>query len=196
MKDYNYIPVCKIVFKGYLKDYGEITLGAFNVCDMIRGMCANYPDFERDVWTLDNQGKKFVVRVNKQFNITSLEDATYILPYALNDVEFTCVDDLQGKDILPIALGVGLIALAFTGVGILGISGTTFGLLGATLVASTIFKSPKVKAESGSADKKSNNFTGVVNTVGGGQPLPLVFGEAWIGSIVASAYIYPEERAL
>jgi hypothetical protein len=94
-----------------------------------------------------------------------------------------------------IALGVGLLGLGLAGVGLLGISSTTLALAGGSLLFTSIFKHPKTDTKKNN-EKRSINFSGVINTTGAGVIAPLVFGEVSIGSIVASASIVPYDASI
>lgn len=189
------IAVCEIYFSGRLSIYKNIPqLGAFSIADLIRGICTYYPDFQSKIYELSNtETIRFIIRVNDEFYVSCVEDVHILLPYEHNKVEIIAVDSLHG-DAVPWLAGGLLIAAAFTGVGILGISSVSLGLAGISLVASQLFKSPKVDTSKEKTDKRSANFSGTINTTGGGQPLAIVCGEAWVGSVVASGSISPESK--
>ena len=100
-----------------------------------------------------------------------------------------------------ILLGVALIALAFVpGVGIatagalagkLTAVGTTLFGLGASMVlggvAQLLTPVPKVDATSEQDPRRSFSFSGIQNTSRQGTPVPIVYGETLVGSIVISA---------
>ena len=184
------IPVCRIEFKGLLSQFETIEeLGAYTIADLFRGVSNYYPDFERAIWE-HSQTKHFIININGDFYVDDINKLGVLFPYRKNEITITCLDVLEGKA-ASIALGVGLLAVAvFTGVGI-----TTFGLLGLSLIFSSIYKPPKTSTND-KTDKRSVNFSGTINTTGGGQVLPLLFGEVWTGSIVASAFISPQRRSV
>lgn len=184
------IPICKVEFKGLLSQFETIPeLGAYTIADLFRGIANYYDNFERCIWEF-NADKFFVITINNEFYVEDVNKLNVLLPYRKNEVTIQALTVLEGKA-ASIALGVGLLAVAvFTGVGI-----TTFGLLGLSLIFSAIYKPPKTNIND-KTDKRSVNFSGTINTTGGGQCLPLVFGEAWTGSIVASAYISPQRRSI
>lgn len=185
------IPVCSVEFKGLLSHFEPIPeLGAFNIADLFRGISNYYPAFENEIWKL-SKDKFFIVKVNDSYYVDSLHKLDTLLPYRDNQIEIICVTELDGKA-LAIGLGVGLLAVSiFTGIGI-----TTFGLLGVSLIFSSLYKTPKQDNKAEKQDKKSIVFSGTINTTGGGQCLPIAFGENWLGSIVASAYITSESRSV
>lgn len=100
-----------------------------------------------------------------------------------------------------ILLGVALVALsfvsfgagAFAGVGIAGATGSTalFGV-GASLIIGGVAQllSPVPSIASDENDpRKSFSFSGIQNTSRPGLPVPVVYGEMLVGSVVVSAGI-------
>ena len=99
-----------------------------------------------------------------------------------------------------ILAGVALIALSFViiplGIAAAG-SGiaTAVGLSGASLllggIAQLLTPTPKVKQGADNQDdpRKSYSFSGVQNTSRAGTPVPIVYGETLVGSVVISAGI-------
>ena len=99
-----------------------------------------------------------------------------------------------------ILLGVALIALSFVpGIGAatlaigaakLAVGSTLLGL-GATLVlggvAQLLTPVPKLDATSEQDPRRSFSFSGIQNTSRQGTPVPIVYGETLVGSIVISA---------
>ena len=101
-----------------------------------------------------------------------------------------------------ILLGVALIALSFVpGVGAasLAIAGAKIGIgstllgLGATLVlggvAQLLTPVPKLDIQTEQDPRRSYSFSGIQNTSRPGTPVPIVYGETLVGSIVISAAI-------
>lgn len=98
-----------------------------------------------------------------------------------------------------ILLGVALIALSFTGIGAATLAigaakiavGSTLLGLGATLVlggvAQLLTPVPKLDATSEQDPRRSFSFSGIQNTSRQGTPVPIVYGETLVGSIVISA---------
>lgn len=185
----NEIPIVKIVFVNELQKFNNIEeLGAYTVNDAIRGIRAWYPEFEIEILKLQQQGYGFRILINSEYLVFDLEDLNVLLPYEKNTIEIIPTITGQGN-VGKIILGVGIA----TGLGFLGvISWTAVGLLGASLVFSSIFKHPQTNTDE-EAEKRSTVFTGAINTTNSGNCLPLCFGECWVGSIVASAHITPDE---
>jgi len=98
-----------------------------------------------------------------------------------------------------ILLGVALIALSFTGIGAATLAigaakiavGSTLLGLGATMVlggvAQLLTPVPKLDAASEQDPRRSFSFSGIQNTSRQGTPVPIIYGETLVGSIVISA---------
>jgi predicted phage tail protein len=106
-----------------------------------------------------------------------------------------------------IIIGVALVALSFVSfgagawAGVAGSFGTAagaasgsvaVGLLGASLiiggVAQLLTPTPKISQDEGDP-RKSFSFSGIQNTNRAGVPVPVVYGETLVGSVVISAGI-------
>jgi predicted phage tail protein len=98
-----------------------------------------------------------------------------------------------------ILIGVALIAASIFIPGSTAIFATTFGeislsvgLFGASLVlggiAQLLTPTPKISQDEGDP-RKSFSFSGIQNTNRAGVPVPVVYGETLVGSVVISAGI-------
>ena len=98
-----------------------------------------------------------------------------------------------------ILIGVALIAASIFIPGSTAIFATTFGkislgvgLFGASLViggiAQLLTPTPKISQDEGDP-RKSFSFSGIQNTSRAGVPVPVVYGETLVGSVVISAGI-------
>jgi predicted phage tail protein len=110
-----------------------------------------------------------------------------------------------GRIILGVALVAFAIAFAPVGAGFLGAGlaagGSTFtlgaaasaaiGLIGVSLVLSGVAQlltpTPKTNTQDEGDPRKSFSFSGVQNTSRAGLPVPVVYGEMLVGSVVVSA---------
>ena len=105
---------------------------------------------------------------------------------------------IAGIAIIALSLGIGAIASAgvilggFMGIGSVG---TIFVGIGATLVlggvAQLLTPTPKVSTgpDTQNDPRKSYSFSGIQNTSRQGVPVPIVYGETIVGSVVISAGI-------
>ena len=175
----------------------ELEIYPYNFIDLFNAIRTIYPEYSSLI--IENMSNGY------DFNLTDNSDPNnprQITPYELenckniNDIDILELEMFvigSGSNLGKIGLGVGLLALGLSGVGLLGISATTLTLTGASLLFSSLFKHPKTNNSNKDSkpDKRSVNFSGVINVTGGGVVCPLAFGQVSIGSIVASAQIVP-----
>ncbi|MEM7578301.1 MAG: hypothetical protein AAF316_00355 [Cyanobacteria bacterium P01_A01_bin.80] len=173
------------------------SLGVYKISEIFQAINQRYPQWKNKVMRLFKQGYSFQILVNGEFICRDMADLNLLLPYEKNEITISALPMVAGKDFLNVGLGVGLVVAGLSGVALLGFSATSVGLFGASLVFSSLFKHPNTDAnrqDDENEDQKSVNFSGTINTTGGGQTLPLVFGkDVVIGSIVASAQIVPHD---
>lgn len=105
---------------------------------------------------------------------------------------------LAGVAIIALSFGIGAIAsagVALGGLAGIGTVGTVFVGLGVSLVlsgvAGLLVPTPTVDlGKNGDNDpRKSYSFSGIQNTSRQGVPVPIVYGETLVGSVVISAGI-------
>ena len=105
---------------------------------------------------------------------------------------------IAGIAIIALSFGIGAIASAgvvLGGLAGIGSVGTIFVGIGASLVlggiAQLLTPTPKVAQGLDSQDdpRKSYSFSGIQNTSRQGVPVPIVYGETVVGSVVISAGI-------
>jgi predicted phage tail protein len=98
-----------------------------------------------------------------------------------------------GQIIAGIALVAAAIFIPGLGLGLAGATVTQIGLLGGALILSGVSQllSPVPKLSTGNdtdADpKKSYSFSGIQNVSRSGVPVPIIYGEVLVGSVVISA---------
>ena len=165
----------------------------------MRALLVNFPQLEQ--WLIDSEknGIAYRVTVGKQ-KIHNDDVSGLFLPWSEREVfSVTPVLVGAGRGTGSILAGVGLVAfsLLLPGVGaaIGGALMTKIGLLGGALilggVAQMISPAPEAPGLSetggGATRLESNSFSGIVNTVRQGVPVPIVYGRAFAGSAVISA---------
>lgn len=193
---------------GKLADtYGkEFRLNAPNLGRAIGLMCANFKSFQFDL----RKSKLHVVRGER---LIPKADLGYQELDMIHGGHIHLVPVFAGSKSswINIIIGIAMIALAFVpgvgpalaGVGLSGV-GTIGGISFASSLALTGVMvaiggivgmlSPPVEAQTTEArDDKSFLFDGTVNTTRQGGPVPVVFGEFGVGSIVVSAGLKSEE---
>jgi len=177
--------------------------------EAVRFLCANFPGL--DQWLIDSaqDGIGYRVTVGKtkvnetDFAMTCSDERT---------ISITPVLAGAGGDFGTILAGIALVALSFVSFGVgtafAGVAGSTilggtaaagigstllFGLGTSLLiggVAQLLTPKPQVPDVSASRDpRQSYNFSGIQNTSVQGTPIPLVYGEMYVGSLTISAGI-------
>jgi len=188
----NDIPIVRVEFSAEFGFDAIPQLGAYSVADALNGVKHWYPEFTTKVFELTSKGYLFAIVINQEHLQRAMDDLGTLDKEKSDFIKIIAYQQGAGDTLGSIALGVGFLALGLSGVGLLGISATSFALMGASLLFSSIFKHPKTDNKQRN-DKRSVNFTGVVNVTGGGTVVPLVFGQMAIGSIVVSGEIVPYE---
>ena len=70
----------------------------------------------------------------------------------------------------------------------MGTVGVSLALSGVAQMLSPVPRPPALSESGGGATRlESNSFSGIVNTVRQGVPVPIVYGRAFVGSAVISA---------
>jgi|TARA_Y100000052_G_scaffold26616_1_gene31849 predicted phage tail protein len=193
----------KIKLYGHLKEAtGHTTLEAkaSNTADAVKFLIANFPKLEHE---MANQYYKVSVN-NIDIDETELHD-----PIGFADIKIIPVIAGSGRGLGKILLGAALIGGAFLFGGLsFGGSFKAFGkslaskslfgakgafYLGSFLVLSGLAElfTPEVKPEA--EDPLSASFSNTVNTTLATVPIPILYGEYIVGSVVISAGIETAE---
>ena len=159
----------------------------------MRALLANFPHLER--WLIDSEknGVAYRVTVGKQ-KIHNDDMSGMFAPWSERDVfSITPVLIGAGRGLGSILVGVAIVAAAvfIPGLG-LGLSGalvTKVGLVGGALILGGIAQmiSPVPRPPREASKLESNSFSGIVNTVRQGVPVPIAYGRVFVGSAVISA---------
>ena len=169
-------------------------LYAFSLKDLFMGIQYIHPDFKQKILELSST-HTFTVAINGSYpRNLEIDDLTLLFSSEEKVHILISAIPVGSGQIGKIAVGIGILGLGLTGVGLLGLTATTTGLLGASLVFNSIFKHPKAdNKRDENNDKRSFNHSGVINSVGSGQPVPLLFGTLMIGSLTVSEQIIPTD---
>lgn len=184
--------------------------------EAIRFLLANFPQVESHI--ADHHYK-----ISVGCNALNIGDQPELLTYPTAEFEPIRIIPAitgAGANAGQIAAGIGLIALALinpfgaAAIGTFGLSAPiavssllpTVGLIGASLVFKGVAglisptSTPNGLATSGSDSatdpRKSFSFSGIQNVSRQGVPVPIVYGEVIVGSVVISAGINTEEVAV
>ena len=144
-----------------------------NTAEAVKFLIANFPTLEHE---MANQYYKVSVN-NVDIDKTELHD-----PIGLAEIKIIPVIAGSGRGFGKILLGAALIGLSFISFG--GAPG-----LGAALVLSGISDlfTPEIRPDA--EDPLSANFSNAINTTLATVPIPILYGEYIVGSVVISAGI-------
>jgi predicted phage tail protein len=155
--------------------------------EAVRFLVANWPELEQHM-----ADQHYRVSVGKyDLALEELHDPAGQAPISI--VPVVAGAGAVGRIILGVALIAFSIFLPGVGAAIGGALMTKIGLLGGALllsgVAQLLTPVPKTNTKDEGDPRKSFSFSGIQNTSRAGLPVPVVYGETLIGSVVISAGI-------
>jgi predicted phage tail protein len=167
-----------------------------NAAEAVRFLVTNFPEVERHM--ADQHYRVSVA--NYDLSLDELHD-----PAGQQDIKIVPVlagAGAVGRILLGAALIVGAFFTGGATLGLLGLaapvalSTVLFGI-GASLVlggvAQLLTPTPKINTKDDQDPRKSYSFSGIQNTSRQGLPVPIVYGETIVGSVVISAGIDTEQ---
>jgi len=159
--------------------------GVSSVAEAVRFLVANFPAVEQYI-----------------------SEGTYRICLADRDIDETEIVAPSGSQeikIIPVIAGAGGVFKAIAGVVLIGLSfipGFQFlGVIGAGLLLNGVAQllTPVQKLSNTREDpgdpRKSYGFSSVQNTSRQGTPVPIVYGECWVGSVVISMGIDLDQQS-
>lgn len=176
-----------------------------DVAGAVRALCMMVPGFQKFLYESKQKGLGFACFIGKE-NIG--EDMLHA-PAGKDDIRIAPIILGSGRGgIFSIVLGAALIGAAFvTGGASLGASGLAFSGLAGQLafgvgvamvlggVSQLLTRQPSGLTSVESPDNgASYNFNGPVNATAQGNPVPVLYGEAIVGSITVAADMYAEDQ--
>jgi predicted phage tail protein len=147
---------------------------------------ANYPGFRKDFL----EAGRWAILIDDELADPSLEETCNVMAPIGKTVQF--VPEIEGEYFLGALLLTTLFPALTTAIG-----STATGILGGLLVTGLLIgvsllfaqKPKKLQASDNAAKQNSYSFSGPANVTAQGVPVPVVYGRAWVGSVVASASI-------
>ena len=173
--------------------------------EAVRFLIANFPAVEAHMNKHDYQIKvgNYTLDVDKNTDCLHMTSST--------ESTIAIIPVVAGAGTIGrIIAGIALVALsfvtfgagAFAGLGVAGAWGSTIAFgVGASLALGGVAQllspipTPSFGADSESDPRKSYSFSGIQNTSRQGTPVPVIYGETIVGSIVISAGISTEKVA-
>ena len=137
-----------------------------------------------------------------------------IIPVVAGAITWKQITGSVGRIIAGIAIIAAAVFIPGLGIGLAGAAVTQIGIIGAGLVLGGVSQlltpvprvappsvansgpassSPSTMRESELDPQKSYSFTGIQNTSTQGTPVPIIYGETIVGSVVISANISTQE---
>lgn len=183
------------------KKFGHVHRYAVkNVAEAVRAMCVTIPGFEKFLMEAKDNGLVFSVNVGRR-NIGEEELKN---PVGNDEIRLTPVIIGSKKaGVVQIIVGVVLIIVGAVVQYMMGgapnpISNYLYGA-GISMIIGGVIQmlspQPKVPKDNGPTDNgQSYLFNGAVNTQAQGNPVPVLYGELFVGSAVISAGISAKDN--
>lgn len=180
----------------------EHRLAVASPAEAVRALCALLPGFERAVADSERRGVRFACFAGRR-NLSEDElrypvgaDAIRIAPVLAGSKNGGLFQTVLGAALIAAAaIYSGGLAAAFSAGGLVQATATLglsmmLGGVAQMLSPQQRLLSAKDRPENGA----SYNFNGPVNTMAQGNPVPLLYGEMFVGSATISAGIYSEDQ--
>ena len=190
-----------IQLHGALKQFGEqFNLDVESCLEATHAIACQLPEFKAFMLKAEQNGMRFAVfadEINEQGNVSERD-----------------IDNMTGASVIhivPRVMGAGGKAMAWlqiiggallVGVGIIGFglsAGTSSALIGAGIglmiggVASLLMPNPVIEGQDPDGNRANKGFGGAVTTVAQGNPVPVLYGERYVGGFICSAGIFTED---
>lgn len=167
-----------------------------NTADAIRALCNMIPGFYQELMSSKDRGIAYACFLGKknidetQLNYPAGDKEIRIAPVVIGNGRGGFFGLIFGAILVGAAFFTGGLSLASWGAMQMGmaVAGTAMMLTG---ISSFLTKTPK--GLTGVEDRDngaSYNFNGVVNSSAQGNPIPLLYGEAIVGSVVGGGDLY------
>ena len=165
--------------------YRVLEADVASAAEAVRFLLANWPELEQHM-------AQQHYRVRTAAHDLGEEDLHTPMGQELRIIPVIAGAGAVGRIIIGVALVAFSLLLPGVGAAIGGALMTKIGLIGASLIltgiAGLLTPTPKINQDEGDP-RKSFSFNGVQNTSRSGLPVPVVYGETLVGSVVVSAGI-------
>ena len=184
---------------GVLADkFGEFfKLDIQSAREATHAIASQLPEFKMFMLNAEQNGMRFAVFADeKNLGESELDNMTaasviHIVPKIMGagGDAFGWLQVIAGAAMVVVGLGL----TPFTG-------GTSIGLVGAGVglmiggAASLLMPTPELGSQDEDGNRANYGFGGAVTTVAQGNPVPILYGERYIGGFICSAGIYTEDN--
>lgn len=181
-------------------------LSVSSTAEAVQALCVLLPGFERELMTSKDRGVGYACFLGKR----NLQEQNLRDPAGCEDIRIApMVMGAKRGGLFSIVLGAALFfaapyvvnpgTMALFGEGGAMMLGAGMAATGKLLMLSGVAQllAPQQKGlatRDGPDNGASYNFSGPVNTTAQGNPVPLLYGELFVGSAVISAGIYAEDQ--
>jgi len=184
----------KIILHGALTQFGEqFRLDVASAAEATHAIASQLPEFKKFMLQAEQNGMRFAVfldEVSEKGNIGAKElgamtgaSVIHIVPRIIG----------AGGDTfawLQVVVGAALIAFSFGNPAMIA-AGVGLMVGGA---ASLLMPTPKLGEQDEDRNRANYGFGGAVTTVAQGNPVPIAYGERYVGGFICSAGIYTEDN--
>lgn len=165
-------------------------LVVMSTAEAIRALCVLLPGFERELMESKDRGVEYACFIGKQ----NINKDQLNFPTGKDDIRIApIIKGAKNGGLFQTVMGVVLLAVSFfPGMGWLYPIGMAMTLGGVAQMLSPTQQglSTQDRPENGA----SYNFNGPVNVTAQGNPVPLLYGEMFVGSATISAGIMSEDQ--
>lgn len=178
--------------------FGEFFELSVSSCrEATHALSCQMPDFKLFMLQAEQNGMRFAIFVDdRNIGEDEIENVTgasviHIVPKIMGagGDAFGWLQVVAGAAMVVVGLGL----TPFTG-------GTSLGLVGAGVglmiggAASLLMPTPELGSQDEDGNRANYGFGGAVTTVAQGNPVPILYGERYIGGFICSAGIYTEDN--
>lgn len=187
-----------IKLHGVLADkFGEsFRLAVESAHEATHAIACQVPEFKRFMLEAEQNGMRFAVFLDDKnigedeiYNASSAE-TIHVVPRIMGAGGAA---DIIQVVVGAIMVGVGVFASGITAGTSTFLIGTGLGLMMGG-IASMLMPTPDMGDQDEDGNRANNGFGGAVTTVAQGNPVPILYGERYIGGFIMSAGIYTEDN--
>ena len=188
----------QIILHGVLEKFGkQFNLDVQSAKEGVFAIGCQLPEFKMFMLRAEQEGMRFAVFVDdKNIGEDEIQNSTaastiHVVPKIMG----------AGGDIGGILQVIG--GAILVGIGVIGFgfsAGTSTALIGAGIglmvggAASLLMPTPELGEQDQDGNRANYGFGGAVTTVAQGNPVPILYGERYVGGFICSAGIYTEDN--
>ncbi|AKP92247.1 tail assembly protein [Achromobacter ruhlandii] len=174
-------------------------LAVSSTAEAIRALCVLLPGFESRLLDSESKGVRYACFIGRR----NLGEAELARPSGTEDIRIAPMPTgAKRGGLMQVVVGVAMIVASFIPVvnaALWASASTSLLTMGMAMTLGGVVQllTPQQRALSvkdGPNNGASYNFNGPVNTTAQGNPVPVLYGEMFVGSATISAGIYSEDQ--